>query len=241
MSLTKVGLALLALQVACAPPPITAQPTPPGPAPVIERVRRVSFRVGDVQITERYTVRWTPDGFGPVDSLRFTASATGQAIQIVNVPNPQFPRSFSITWNTPNFGDSTMTQGCATVIRRGASSQACSAVRTYRIPDQPPPPPVVDTTLLLARIDLKPDSVQLSPGVRRQFCVFVVFKDNKVPEDRTALNYCRGQWLGWFTAAQRAVSPAQRARADSLYAGTLTLSGGRSFRPTPLQSLASRS
>lgn len=105
-------------------------------------------------------------------------------------------------------------------------------------PPPPPPPAQGDTTLLVRAISLKPDSISRVAGsaLAAQFCVYLVFRDGRVPSDPTAPAECLANYGGWYTMGQRTLSPAQRARADSLYSGLLTLAGWPVYgRVTPLR------
>lgn len=141
-------------------------------------IERSGSRWTEAAVTETYTVRWTGDGLGPIDTLRFVVTATDRVAQSFAVVSPTFPRAFPITWTSPAPGDSILTQGCATVVRRRLAVTACSATRTYRTADQPPPPPVVDTTV--TGLLLTPETVAVQPGDSVQFCAWVAFQDGAV-------------------------------------------------------------
>jgi len=87
--------------------------------------------------------------------------------------------------------------------------------------------PPIDTTLLLhARgLELKPDTLRVLAGVAEQACAFLRFRNGVIPANLSAPAACLSGYGAWFTPAERAVSPAQRARADSVYGGVLLLSG----------------
>lgn len=114
----------------------------------IERtsVSRITTAAGVAVITERYTVRSTPDGRGAIDSLAFAATATGQPAQDLGKGSPIFPTAIDVTWQEPPPGGTITTQACGRLRRRGLlGPQACSASRTYTTPDVAPPPIVIDT------------------------------------------------------------------------------------------------
>jgi len=176
-------------------------------------------------VSEQYTIRWNPDNNGAVDSLLFSATATGQPIQVRNSAQPQFPVVVSVAWLDPNPGNTITTQACARVKRRSLySQQNCSASRSYTSPDVPPPPPVIDTTLLA--IDLKPDVINVPALGTKEICVFLQFGDGQRAVRSSDRPECDVLYQTSYPDSLRRPAAVQQAVADTK-CFTLSATGGR--------------
>lgn len=214
------------------------------PPPPIDTAPRIEATTtpGAITFGRTYRVSWTDDGAGAVDSLIVRDSLAGQPAQEQRIARPTSPAAVTFTWPNPAPGQTVAGRVTAQTKRRQLASAVTSLAWSYTEVDTPPPPPVIDTSLVLSAIDIKPDTVVLSAGGTfdertAQFCAFIIFGDGKVPADLSAPAECQAKYSGWFSMVQRSISPAQRARADSIYAG-IGLDGAPSDGLTMPQRLA---
>jgi len=203
-------LALVLLATAAATPPPRAEDPPVRPGePRLEGPRGLVPRaVGD---TLSYRMRW---GVG----LR----ATGYLVTVLSsrpgwtgLPNNSAIADTSTSWKAiapPGWDSTTFT---ATVIStRGALRSAARSLRwAVNAGVGQPGPIVLDTTLQLARLDLKPDSIRLAPLAQVQFCPFIQFRDGAVAMRGQDAPQCSLQYAQLGAVIKRA-SAAQQAVAD---------------------------
>lgn len=184
--LTVAACSSVAAAVGLKPKPEAAAP----PTPSKVEVMTAPAQAGQFWVKLIYSLPGGPDSV-------LTRVASGTTSLNHRLPATRLRDSFLL--NEPPLTQTVTGQGCVQSKRRGQLSSEVCRGWSYTTADQPPPPPIldsviVDTTLIIARIDAKPDRVSGMAGVLvQQFCPFVQFKDQRValPSEYQAIPYCQ--------------------------------------------------
>lgn len=207
-----------------APPPFTEDTT--RDTLVVDSSQATIFRQATFRATRMapgdssvYKLNWRVSGFATGDTVqvRLVRDSVAGKVKRVSITKNRFTPTGSVDIGVDKvFGTQASYSACTRLRKTAVKSEFCIAWKTNYAAKPGVDTMWVDSALAIAKLDIKPDKVNLEFGQKQQFCAYIVFLNGKVAlrtQDKSTPE-C-DEMYKQFSLTQRDITIKQQQRADS--------------------------